>query len=60
MRISSLTVSLIAVLLVLSLGVHSGATTTLGGSLEKNFTDDELLYGAYLRTGGLFKLELGG
>ena len=47
------------VLLVLGLGVQSLAGTTLWVSLEKDLSDDLVLYGGYLRTGGLFKLEFG-
>lgn len=46
--------------LVLGFGIQAAAGTTIGGSLDKDFTEDELWYGGYLRTGGLFKLELGG
>jgi hypothetical protein len=36
------------------------AGTTLGISLDRDFSNDLLWYGGYLRTGGLFKLELAG
>lgn len=45
--------------LVFGLGLRTLGGTTIGGSLEKDFTDDRTWYGGYLRTGGLFKLELG-
>lgn len=41
-------------------GFQACGGTTLGLSLENDFTNDSILYGGYLRTGGLFKLELGG
>ncbi len=55
--------SLVLLVLLVSISVFtfsSFAGTTLGGTLEKNLTDDTLWYGGFLRTGGLFKLELGG
>ncbi|MCF7890353.1 hypothetical protein K9M78_03955 [Candidatus Bipolaricaulota bacterium] len=55
-----LPIVILAVFLIFGFTVQSMAGTTLGGSLEKNFTDDTAWYGGYLRTGGLFKLELGG
>ena len=51
---------IVVVLLIFCFGLHSTGSTTVGGSLEKDFTDDKIWYGGYLRTGGLFKLELGG
>jgi len=50
----------LAAFMVFGLGVSTFAGTTVGGLVEKDFTDDSILYGGYLRTGGLFKLELGG
>lgn len=41
-------------------GLQSYGGTTLGLSLENDYTNGSILYGGYLRTGGLFKLELGG
>ncbi|MBS3765152.1 hypothetical protein KGY71_01395 [Candidatus Bipolaricaulota bacterium] len=49
------------VLFILLVSVYPGqAGTTLGLSLENDYTNDSLFYGGYLRTGGLFKIELGG
>ncbi|MBS3736980.1 hypothetical protein KGY72_07425 [Candidatus Bipolaricaulota bacterium] len=54
-----LLVAVLATFLVFGFGVQSMAATTIGGSLERDFTDDTVWYGGYLRSGGLFKLELG-
>lgn len=54
-----LLVAILATFLVLGFGVQSMAGTTIGGSLERDFTDEATWYGGYLRSGGLFKLELG-
>ena len=59
MRVRSL-IMLVAIILVIGYGVQSIAGTTMGGSFEKDFTDDTVWYGGYLRTGGLLQLELGG
>jgi len=55
---TALILVLISTLLVFTFPVFAG--TTLGGSFQKNLTDDTFWYGGFLRTGGLFKLELGG
>jgi len=59
MKTDVLLASFATVLLVVGLGVQSLAGTTLGVSLEKDLSEDSVLYGGYLRTGGLFKLEFG-
>lgn len=53
-----LLVAIVATSLVLGFAVQSMAGTTIGGSLERDFTDETSWYGGYLRSGGLFKLEL--
>ncbi len=53
-------VTILTCFLVFGFGLRTLGGTTIGGSLEKDFTDDTTWYGGYLRTGGLFKLELGG
>lgn len=57
---AKLLVAILTTFLVFGFGIQSVASTTIGGSLERDFTNDEVWYGGYLRTGGLFKLELGG
>ncbi|MBS3788554.1 hypothetical protein KGY79_10220 [Candidatus Bipolaricaulota bacterium] len=54
-----LLVVIVATFLVFSFGVQSVTGTTIGGSIEKDLTNDEVYYGGYFRTGGLIKLELG-
>lgn len=46
------------VLITVSCPAEGG--TTLGLSLEKNYSGGLTRFGGFLRTGGLFKLELGG
>lgn len=49
-------------LLVISVtfGFSAYSRTTLGVALEKNFTQSNVWYGGYLRTGRLLAFELGG
>ncbi len=60
MKTKSLTAFLGILLVTFAFMVNAGAATTLGLSLEKDYHNDSILYGGFLRTGGLFKLELGG
>jgi len=52
--------ALIGLFAILTVAIPSAGRTTIGGAIEKNFTDGALGYGGYLRTGGLFAFELGG
>jgi hypothetical protein len=50
----------LVVLILLSVSFPMAAGTTLGLALERNYSDGLNRVGGFLRTGGLFKLELGG
>jgi len=50
----------LVVLVLLAVSFPASSGTTLGLSLEKSYSDDFTRFGGFLRTGGLFKLELGG
>lgn len=60
MRLRSVVLALVVLSVMFIWGYPGQAGTTLGLSLENDYTNDSLLYGGYLRTGGLFKIELGG
>jgi len=52
--------TILAAFLVFTFSLHAMAATTIGGSMKKDFSRDALLYGVFLRAGGLIKLEFGG
>ncbi len=60
MKVDNTYLLLLVVLVLLTASFSASGGTTLGLSLEKNYSDDFTRFGGFLRTGGLFKLELGG
>lgn len=60
MKVDNAGLLFLVVLLLLTASFPASGGTTIGLSLEKNYSDDFTSFGGFLRTGGLFKLELGG